>query len=128
MSDSLRWEKPTAVFDLDPGQLLDIPSGIPHHAQALDNISIHMDICVYPVYWQEVIRQVIERVLHEPPYRRMVPVGMMSEGSSFSPLIHNKLSELVSSFASRDAEIVEDVRRELLRIAWKDSIQENLEK
>lgn len=63
-------------FDLDAGDLLYLPRGYLHEAEALDGVSFHLTIGLLPLTYAELLAAEVEKVLEgDVAFRRGLPVG-----------------------------------------------------
>lgn len=61
---------------LEAGDLLYLPRGVPHRAVAVDSVSLHLTVGLYPLYWMDLLKTAIEIAARsEGELRAALPPG-----------------------------------------------------
>ena len=73
---------PTQVVDLRPGDMIYLPRGWGHAADALDEMSLHLTVGAFPINWAPLVLKGVEEVLAtDIRFRESLPIGFaMDEG------------------------------------------------
>lgn len=88
---------PFQTFQLCPGDVLYIPRGVVHEAQALEDDSLHLTLTVSVVRWASVLHKVIDIASrHDVELRKAVDVDLL-RGSEASPAHINRLLKRISA-------------------------------
>ena len=67
---------PIMDVDLHPGDLLYVPRGFLHAAEARESASLHLTVGVFPTTWNSVLTSALQSVIHRhPEFRAGLPLG-----------------------------------------------------
>jgi ribosomal protein L16 Arg81 hydroxylase len=65
---------------LEQGDLLYVPRGMPHHAAAVDDLSLHLTVSFHPLYWMDLLKAAVEEVgVRNERLQRALPPGFLSD-------------------------------------------------
>ncbi|HEX2025937.1 MAG TPA: cupin domain-containing protein [Actinomycetota bacterium] len=104
---------PMLEAELEPGDVLYIPRGFPHDAEAREGVSVHVTIGILASTWVDVWKQLLRRLSEHRPFRDPLPVGyadaperLAGEVEVRRKELHDWLDrladeELLSAFAER---------------------------
>jgi hypothetical protein len=102
-------DEPLIDCVLEPGDVLYLPRGTIHAAEALGETSIHLTVGVHPVTRYQLVRQLLEAAEGEPTLRASLPMGVdLSDPDVLSPhlaaTVHALKEHLDRAGADRVAE------------------------
>ena len=106
---------PILEAELRPGDVLYIPRGSPHDAEARREVSIHVTVGVTVTTWADAWRRVVRRASGHRAFRDALPPGWASEPSSAAGELDVRRKELVEWL---DAEIDEELLGGMARSFW----------
>ncbi|HYZ11904.1 MAG TPA: cupin domain-containing protein [Actinomycetota bacterium] len=106
---------PVLEAELRPGDVLYIPRGFPHDAEARREVSVHVTVGITATTWVDAWRRVMRRVSEHRGFRDALPPGWASEPSSAAEELDVRRKELVEWLA---AEVDEELLRGLARSFW----------
>lgn len=98
---------PTLKADLEPGDVLYIPRGTPHDAEARDEVSIHLTVGVTARTWLDVWRSVMGEAHEHGPFRESLPVGFARDPATLAESIRARTPELVAWLVKAGPEAAE---------------------
>ena len=76
---------PSTVVDLQPGDMIYIPRGWGHVADALDEMSLHLTVGAFPLNWAMLILKGVEQVVESDVcFRQSLPIGFAASAESRS--------------------------------------------
>ena len=90
---------------LRAGDILYVPRGFPHSAQAQEDLSVHLTIGVLTQTWHDVVKELVAATAEDPAFRQSLPVGFAHDEQALVP-------------GARD--IVQRLRRYLDEVAPED--------
>jgi ribosomal protein L16 Arg81 hydroxylase len=116
-SDALGDPGPAVLeAELRPGDVLYIPRGFPHDAEARREISIHVTVGITATTWVDVWRRVMRRASEHRSFREALPPGWASDPSPAEEELEVRRKELLDWLESA---IDEDAVREMARTFWR---------
>jgi hypothetical protein len=102
-------------YQLSPGDVLYIPRGFVHETRALDSTSVHLTLTVSVLRWLTLWqRALLVQARTDGRLRRAIPVAVLREGMTESPLAYVEPLELGHPDASAVATALVELREELL--------------
>jgi hypothetical protein len=82
--------EPTAVFDLEPGDLLYVPRGLVHGPHTLEGHSLHLTMGFRPMRWVDHLAAMVQIAAEQDPaFRSSI---LRHEGDAFDDLFAEKLA------------------------------------
>ncbi len=106
---------PVLEAELGPGDVLYIPRGFPHDAEARREVSIHVTVGITATTWVDVWRRVMRRAWSHLPFREALPPGWASEPSALAGEVRVRGKELVDWV---EAELGEGTVLAMARSFW----------
>ncbi|WP_349357921.1 JmjC domain-containing protein [Stappia sp.] len=86
---------PSAVFDLEPGDLLYVPRGLVHGPHTLEGHSFHITMGFRPLRWVDYLTHLVQIAAEQDPaFRASI---LEREGEGFETLLSDKLDRLVAA-------------------------------
>lgn len=86
-------EKLVEKVRLERGDLLYLPRGVPHKAQATSDASLHLTVGIRPLYWADFLKAAVEAAAWEvPELRAALPPGFTNDAG-----IRSQMTERVAS-------------------------------
>jgi hypothetical protein len=70
---------PILEDELRPGDVLYIPRGFPHDADAREGVSAHVTVGILSSTWEDVWRSMLKRLSGQPSFRESLPIGFAEE-------------------------------------------------
>lgn len=70
---------PVLERELVPGDVLYIPRGFPHDAEALEGVSVHITVGILSSTWSDVWRTVLGRASEHASFRESLPIGFAAD-------------------------------------------------
>jgi hypothetical protein len=65
---------------LEQGDLLYVPRGMPHHASAVDDVSLHLTVSFHPLYWIDLLKAAVEEVgVRNRQMQKALPPGFLGD-------------------------------------------------
>jgi ribosomal protein L16 Arg81 hydroxylase len=75
-----RFDNPLLEVEVQPGDLLYIPRGFPHHAVSTQSTSLHLTVGAHTITWAAVMRAALdEHVQRDPRLRESLPPGFADD-------------------------------------------------
>jgi bifunctional lysine-specific demethylase and histidyl-hydroxylase NO66 len=90
--------------DLAPGDLLYLPRGVPHAAETVGEVSLHLTIGVRAVTWSDVVRRAVGRLADDPELRESLPLGYGARPEQFAGEVARRLRRAADGLAAVEAE------------------------
>jgi bifunctional lysine-specific demethylase and histidyl-hydroxylase NO66 len=106
---------PVLEAELRPGDVLYIPRGFPHDAEARREVSIHVTVGITATTWLEVWRRVMRRASEHRPFRDALPPGWASDVSPVEEELEVRRKELLEWM---EAAVDEEAVRGMARSFW----------
>ena len=106
---------PVLEAELRPGDVLYIPRGFPHDAEARREVSIHVTVGIPVTTWVDVWRRLMRRASGYRPFREALPPGWASDPSSAPGELDVRRKELMEWF---EAEVGEELLSAMARSFW----------
>jgi bifunctional lysine-specific demethylase and histidyl-hydroxylase NO66 len=106
---------PVIEAELRPGDVLYIPRGFPHDAEARREISIHVTVGITATTWVDLWRRVMRRASEHRPFREALPPGWASDPARVEEELEVRRKELLDWLK---AAVDEDVVRAMARSFW----------
>lgn len=92
---------PVMDLTVEPGDLLYVPRGFPHHTESLDELSVHLTVSIVPLSWQDLMVDAFRRTLSsDADFRAALPLRFI-DGIDEATL--EDMVERARSSLSRDA-------------------------
>jgi len=92
--------RPLFEATLEAGDLLYLPRGYPHRAEARDATSVHVALGVVTTTWADVFERALAAAGDDPELRRSLPVGALLDPGRW-PGLEGEFRRLVERFAER---------------------------
>jgi bifunctional lysine-specific demethylase and histidyl-hydroxylase NO66 len=86
---------PLLEAELRPGDVLYIPRGFPHDAEARREVSIHVTVGITATTWVDVWRRVMRRASEHRPFRDALPPGWAADPSPVQAELDVRRKELL---------------------------------
>lgn len=83
---------------LEPGDLLYLPRGFVHHAEALDRASLHLSLSTVPTTWLDLLRELVEEARGDVRLRQAVPVDLHGPNEA-TPALADRLRQILEDLA-----------------------------
>lgn len=99
---------------LEPGDLLYLPRGFVHHAEALDQTSLHLSLSTVPTTWLDLLRDVVDGAREDVRLRRAVAVDLHNPNEA-TPEAAAELRQILEDLA-RNADLDELLDRTARRL------------
>jgi bifunctional lysine-specific demethylase and histidyl-hydroxylase NO66 len=106
---------PALEAELHPGDVLYIPRGFPHDAEARREVSIHVTVGITATTWVDVWRRAMRRASEHRPFREALPPGWASDTSPAEEELEVRRKELLDWM---EAAIDEEAVRAMARSFW----------
>lgn len=106
---------PVLEAELRPGDVLYIPRGFPHDAEARRNVSIHVTVGITATTWVDVWRRVMRRASEHRPFREALPPGWASDTSPVEEELDVRRKEFLDWV---EAAVDEEAVRAMARSFW----------
>jgi bifunctional lysine-specific demethylase and histidyl-hydroxylase NO66 len=106
---------PVLEAELRPGDVLYIPRGFPHDAEARREVSIHVTVGITATTWLEVWRRVMRRASEHRPFRDALAPGWASDISPVEEELEVRRKELLEWM---EAAVDEEAVRAMARSFW----------
>jgi bifunctional lysine-specific demethylase and histidyl-hydroxylase NO66 len=90
--------EPIHRVTLRAGDLLYLPRGYPHRAEARDEPSVHVALGVVTTTWVDVFEKALGELKEDPRFRRSLPVGTLADPPSW-PALEDDFRALCRRFA-----------------------------
>ncbi|SDU31218.1 JmjC domain-containing protein [Stappia sp. ES.058] len=91
--------EPTAVFDLEPGDLLYVPRGLVHGPHTLQGHSFHLTMGFRPLRWVDYLSALVQVAAEQDPAFRSSILQL--DGEAFDALCAEKLARLAETGGKR---------------------------
>lgn len=92
--------------ELHPGDMLYVPRGFVHEAEARDSASLHITVDVHVRTWRDFLEDALAAMAdRHPPFRRSLPPGLLN-GSLAGAALEGKFRELVE-FMHREVRLAD---------------------
>lgn len=98
--------EPGMTTHLSPGDVLYMPRGFLHSAQAQEGVSAHLTIGVVVSTWAAVVRAVIAGIDEELDFRRALPPGYAHDPEALAPAMASHLEALRDWLEKVDVDVV----------------------
>jgi bifunctional lysine-specific demethylase and histidyl-hydroxylase NO66 len=86
---------PVLDAELRPGDVLYLPRGVPHAAEAQEDVSIHVTIGVLAHTWLDLWRHVLGRASEHRSFREALPPGFAGDPTALSSELDVRRKELL---------------------------------
>lgn len=106
---------PVLEAELRPGDVLYVPRGFPHDAEARREVSIHVTVGITATTWADVWRRAMRRVSEHRPFRDALPPGWAADPSSVEGELDVRRKELLDWL---EAALDEETVRAMVRSFW----------
>lgn len=106
---------PVLEAELRPGDVLYIPRGFPHDAEARREVSIHVTVGITATTWVDLWRRVMRRASEHRPFRDALPPGWASGTSPVEEEVEARRKELLEWI---EAAVDEEAVRAMARSFW----------
>jgi bifunctional lysine-specific demethylase and histidyl-hydroxylase NO66 len=107
--------RPVLEEELRPGDVLYLPRGVPHAAEAQDDVSIHVTIGVLAHTWLDLWRHVLRGASEQRSFREALPPGFASDPTALSSELEVRRKELLEWL---EGAADEDAVRSFARAFW----------
>jgi lysine-specific demethylase/histidyl-hydroxylase NO66 len=98
--------EPILTARLDAGDVLYVPRGFLHSAQAQEGVSAHLTVGIVASTWADVVRTATKGIEDEVDFRRALPVGFAHDPESLAPAVAAHLERLRAWLEKVDVEAV----------------------
>lgn len=106
---------PVLEAELSAGDVLYIPRGFPHDAEARREVSIHVTVGITATTWVDVWRRIMRRASEHRSFREALPPGWASDPSRVEVELEVRRKELLDWL---EAAVDEDLPRAMARSFW----------
>jgi len=93
--------EPVIEAELAPGDVLYLPRGFPHEAEAREEVSIHLTIGIHARTWLDVWRHIMDGAHEHSPFREALPVGFARDPEGLATEMGDRLAELLAWLGKR---------------------------
>jgi bifunctional lysine-specific demethylase and histidyl-hydroxylase NO66 len=107
--------RPVLEEELRPGDVLHLPRGVPHAAEAQDDVSIHVTIGVLAHTWLDLWRHVLRGASEQRSFREALPAGFAGDPTALSSELEVRRKELLEWLEGAAGE---DAVRSFARAFW----------
>jgi bifunctional lysine-specific demethylase and histidyl-hydroxylase NO66 len=104
---------PVAEFQLEPGDILYLPSGVPHSAHSLNHHSLHLGFAIQPISYLDVLLHGLKLAAKENPSLRRSILPCMQE---------KNFTSIANSLSSFDEDVVEQFYKDYKFSLFANSI------
>jgi bifunctional lysine-specific demethylase and histidyl-hydroxylase NO66 len=106
---------PVLEEELRPGDVLYLPRGVPHAAEAQEDVSIHVTIGVLTHTWLDLWRHVLRGASEHRSFREALPAGFAGDPAALGSELEVRRKELLEWL---DGAADEDAVRSFARTFW----------
>ncbi len=89
--------------DLAPGDLLYLPRGVPHAAETVGEVSLHLTIGIRTVTWYDVVRTAADQLADDATLRASLPLGYGEDPDALVAEVGRRLRRAADGLADVDA-------------------------